>query len=404
LGRAAWFAVGIDSERASVLSYHGVSSRLETNTLLAPVKDPGSYALYVSDQVEGAAALRYPTPDTRSGESHIRNVEVIWDNLFEGKLYRRVIEDAGAYVTGDYQRGSGLAQLARPSLLSIASSGLYLRIHAAPGNRQPTLFIGPSAVDTIPPVDWPKATLAGGRAELVHVEGRHVPLLLFGPAAVARATAGGAPWTFDAFTMAPPPKGERDNTRELGITYRSGRAALYVYSQSGDRVHTRGELFEISATGPVVREPTAIATQGDIKGRPLGCSQEVRDATARLVVPYQAGTRHPVLVNDPDEPQRVLISSAAVMYGTRETACAAAFEAVPASEELARDKERLRALLLLPELDRSYLFRAVRPLEDEASMIEYRLMRCRLDPGLAVPSDVYRAPGTHVPLAAPTSE
>jgi len=92
---------------------------------------------------------------------------------------------------------------------------------------------------------------------------------------------------------------------------------------------------------------------------------------------------------------RLFVSEGAVLYGTPEHACATALDA----EELAVDAASARnerLILLLDDLDHSWLFRLVHPTGTTQTSVQYRTMKCHFDPDLEVPSEVYRAPGTLV--------
>ena len=79
----------------------------------------------MKEQIEGAVAARYPVPQGGRGNPRLKNVEVAWDNLLEGRVMRARITDAGPLRPGDYVSDSGRAQQARPDLLSIGSGGLF---------------------------------------------------------------------------------------------------------------------------------------------------------------------------------------------------------------------------------------------------------------------------------------
>jgi hypothetical protein len=90
------------------------------------------------------------------------------------------------------------------------------------------------------------------------------------------------------------------------------------------------------------------------------------------------------------------LSSGAVLYGTPQNACAAAFDA----DEVAVDgapPRREHALLIMDDLEHSWLFRQGEGVSGRASDVSYRTMKCHFAGDLEVPSDVYRAPGTLVP-------
>ncbi|HYQ14902.1 MAG TPA: hypothetical protein VEQ58_04070, partial [Polyangiaceae bacterium] len=181
IGKAAWFTAGTDPTRAAAWAWVAPSGdkRVVREMLLPPTERGRGYALSVSDQVEGVAALRYVLPEA-SASSHLTGVELGWVNLFEGRTRRVNVGDGGAYAPGDFSRGVRGQQEAEPALLSIAEGGIYLRLHKAPGDNQPTLFFDGQRSDSVPAVTWPTVGVRGAHSEMAHVDGEHVPLLLIG--------------------------------------------------------------------------------------------------------------------------------------------------------------------------------------------------------------------------------
>jgi hypothetical protein len=398
LGKAVWYAVAADFERAAVygLRGHGGSRpHVEQVSLLAPVQQPHEYAMHVSEsQIEGAAAVRYRALESGHG-ARLRGLEVAWDNLLEGRVGHGRLEDAGPYAPGDYEKGPQRVQQAHPDLVSIGEGGLYLRLHKAAADRQTTLFFDGQRTLEIPPVAWPATSIQSPRSEMAHIGTDHIAMLMLGPGAVvARARRESNQWLFDAHAIGIFDPVRFELEQHLGISYVGGEAALHLHSQSVDGSSAQAWLFRLRAKGAVVDPPLAAPTQHDLGQRPRHCSPEERQNSPRVVVPYQAGTRHPVLVVDPVEPERVLVTGEAVLHGTPDSACVAAFEAAPIPTD-ARVDERVRAILPFDDLEHAWLFRSGGSLGPQ---VEYRLMSCRTDPALEVPSEVYRAPGTRVKL------
>jgi hypothetical protein len=397
LGKAAWFAVGQDAARAAVwtvsapLSGHG---RMETTPLLAAVARPEMYAYRALPNVEGIAALRYRVPEARPGETRLLELEVAWHNLLEGRLGRGRLSDAGAYQAGDYRRGDGRSQEARPDLLSIASGGLYVRIHHAAKDQQPTFFFDGKRVATVPAVSWPELEGEGHEAEMIHVDGKHVPVRFIGRgSAIARAGQSADRSVFSAYTTGLPAAEDFELAQDWGLSYVDGRAALLVGQRDLTGTLAATWLYPIRASGPVVDAPIAAPTQRDSAERPTRCSPEQRATSPRVVAPYLPGTRHAVVIADAVEPLRVLLTGAAVMHGTPDAACVAAFEAEIVAIDTTTVTENERAIIPLAELDAAWLFRLL-PATGEEPRVEARRMSCRFDPNLEVPAEVYQAPGT----------
>jgi hypothetical protein len=103
-------------------------------------------------------------------------------------------------------------------------------------------------------------------------------------------------------------------------------------------------------------------------------------------------------VSDPVEPIRFLLSDWAVLHGSPDTACLAALEADGLPEQMGGTGEDVSALIPLAEPEVSWLFRRVRDDASSTPELEYRIMSCRFDAKLEVPSEVLGAPGTSVPV------
>ncbi len=278
-------------------------------------------------------------------------------------------------------------------MLSIGEGGLYLRLHHTAGDGQDAWFFDGRTSTRIAPVKWPIAANVRGRTEMAHTEEAHVPLMLFGRGtAVARARRVGADWEFDAETIALPDPSAFGQTQVSNVAYLGNASGLYVQAQSGEGPRASAAYYAFRANGTVMGARLPVPTQASLADRPGRCSANDLTTTPRIDAGYLPGTRHPILVTDNLEPPRLFLSAGAVLYGTPENACATALDADEVSEGSA-GLRRERALLLLDDLEHSWLFRAV----TESAVVQYRTMKCHFEPELEVPSDVYRAPGTLVP-------
>lgn len=415
IGKVAWFAAVEDRDRAAAAilhAYGGARPRVDTVQLLSPAQRPSDHALDVSTQVEGVAALRYPTPES-SGAGRLRNLELAWSNLVEGKVVRAKIPDAGAYRPGDYGGASGRAQMARPALLSIGEGGLYLRPHYSARDDQTTYFVDGRSVATVPAVDWPSVESKQRRTEMARVGGTHVPLMVVdGGAAIVRARRSGSSWSFDAYATGLSTPKEFGLEQSWDISYAKDRAGLHVLLFDAQGSRRSGMLFPFRATGAAVDAPIAVPSQLDAGDKPKRCGSGHKADTPRIVAPYQGGTRHAIVVTDAAEPMRVLLTGSAVMHGTPDDPCVAAFDAtlVPidtaglggggivggiGSYGAAPGNEREEAIVLLDDLDHAWLFRHVSA-PSGSTRVEYRSMSCRFDSGVEIPLEVYDAPGTLV--------
>jgi photosystem II stability/assembly factor-like uncharacterized protein len=399
LGEAAWFVLGHDAGTASATLYQargGQRPRVEPVTLLAPVTDAARFAVSVSDQIEGGAALRYAVPTPRPSGARLLDVEVTWMNLLEKKLVRARVPDGGNYLPGDFVRletgRAASAQVAVPELLSIAEHGLYLRLHSevdkSGGTRQPTLFLDGKTIQTLPPIAFPPGLLAGGHDEMAHVGETHLGLYYVSPGpAVVRAAAGKSGWGFDAVTIG------LSNPRAFGLeqtvslAYLGDRMAFHVEWVDPVAQTAEARLFALRAEGAMVDPAVVVPTLRSFAERPTACSSAARESSPRIIGRALPGTRHPVIVSDPVDPPRAMLSGDAVLHGTQEAPCVAAFELETVRSSADRDVEE-RGIVLLDDLEHAWLLRRTLGQDSSGPRVEYRSMSCRFEPGLELPEEL----------------
>jgi hypothetical protein len=398
-GKVSFVAISSDVPHAAAAMIHGVASprpHLETVSLLAPVEHPSDYAFELLDQVEGAAALRYRLPEDPAKDGHLRNVEIAWDNALAGQVGHARLADGGQVAPGDYGRGDS-ALHADPDLLSIGEGGLYLRLHHAAADDQDTWYFDGRGSTRIPPVKWPTAPNVRGRTEMARSDNVHLALMLFGHGtAVARARRVGADFEYDAETTSLPDPSAFGQSLSSNLAYLGSSSGLYVQAERSTGGHASAVYYPFRATGEVMGSPIAVPTQESLGDRPSRCSASQLTSTPRIDANYLPGTRHPLIVSDASDAPRLFLSAGAVLQGTPENACATAYEA----EEIAIDPSaprHERVILLLDDLEHTWLFRQVQDTNTGSSSVQYRTMKCHFDPDLEVPSEVYRAPGTLVP-------
>ncbi len=388
LGKVVWFNLIRDHAHAAAWMLHatgGAHPRIEKVTLLAPARHPGDKAMTAIGQIEGGAALRYDVPDGVHATT-LKNVEVAWDNLFEGRVARARLADGGGYVPGDYSALTGIhSQLARPALLSIASGGIYVRLHRTHGDAQPTLFFDGHSGSSIPAVHWP-AAVQSVRSEMVHAGRTHLPVKI--GTALVRALRSAGSYHFDAMTTSLESPQKFGLEQHIDITYLKGNAGLVVTMEDPDGGQHQSQLFIFRGSGAVLDPPIALPMQQDLPDKPSRCSKTQRASTARSIQRAVAGTRHPVIVSDASEPLRGLLTGKAVMYGTPASPCVAAYDAEGVKLEGA-DLHGESAILPVDDLDHAWLFRTAPA--SSRGRIEYRTMKCRFDTSVEVPPELYRA-------------
>jgi len=395
IGDTAWFAVADDAKNGEVRTFHakgGAKQRVESLELLPRLAKPEHVAQHVTLQIEGAAAVRYRVPEAGPSGAKLRDVEVVWDNLFESRVGHARVADAGLYTPGDFEHGSGGVESARPDLVSIAERGIYLRVHARTRSDQPTLFLDGSSTVTLPNIAWPSAIPRTGHAEMGHLGSEHVGLMLLGKGgALARARLDGAAWVFDAAGVGLPDPEAFGVVQVVNITYQAGQAALHVEELDERGRGARARIFPLRASGAVIGTPSAVPTELDLPSQPVACSPAERATTARLVARGYPGTRHPVVVTDAIEPPRALLTGDAVLYGSRTAPCAAAFEIHPVPGGVPDPGVTEGGIVLLDDLEHAWLLRKPRDTGSEGPRIEYRGMSCRFDPALELPQEILGA-------------
>lgn len=397
IGKAHWFVSAQDSDRAAVFVWVASGTgniRVERQVLLPPTDRGRSFALYVSDQVEGVAALRYQVPEV-SGVARLLGLELGWINLLEGRTRRVAVGDGGPYAPGDFSRGARGLQVANPALLSIAEGGIYLRLHQAAADNQPTQFFDGQRVENIPAVAWPTLGVRGTHSEMAHVEGQHVPLLLIGRGSgVVRARIQAGQQELDAFASGALDPARFGLTQTSNIAYVGSRAGQVIETFDSASAQARAQLFPFRAGGAVLDPPVDVPTQLSMADRVERCSPSAEATTPRIVAAPYPGTRHPVIVSDGGDTPQAFLTGYAVMHGTPATPCVSAFDGEPVVPDgVAAPKTSV--LLPLGDLSRAYLFR--KTVLDSEVRLEYHLLSCKFDPTAEVPPELYRAPGALVP-------
>jgi hypothetical protein len=401
LGKTAWFALAAHDATAAAGLWVADAPRANTDRLpsvryaelFSASERSADTAYFATLQVEGAAALRYKVPGTPgAAPTRLSNVEVAWENLLEGRRGRGVITDAGDTLPGDFSKGEGMARHAQPDLLSIASGGIYVRVHRQPQQQQIAHYLNGVSVETIPSLSFMPAPPKGSINEMARLGKDNIALWFVNQGAtVVRACWRAERWQFDAMSMGFTDPESFAVRQGRDITYVAGQAGLHMTTQTPNG--SDGALFPLQADGPVLGLPVPVPTQASLGDGVPGCTARQRADTPRVIAPHQPGARHPVFVHDAIEPLRVLLSDAAVLHGTPDAACVEAFDADPVRTQGAPQTTRERALLSPGGL--SWLFRVAPENPRRDARIEYRTMKCRLDPGAEVPAEVYELPGTH---------
>jgi hypothetical protein len=399
IGRAEWFALASDDATASAsmwLASHGERVQVMRSPLLSESPRAADVAYYPALQVEGAAALRYRVASERgTAQARLLDVEVSWDNLLEGGGVRRAhIDDAGPLVSGDFVTSRAGMHRAKPDLLSISSGGIYVRPHSAPGHEQTTYFLDGRSQSTVPPLAWSASLAKAARSEMARADGESLPLLLLeGGSRVVRARRAGERWQLSAMTLGFEHPERFDVVQNKDIGYLGADAGLSLITRFADGTGD-GLFFPFRADGDVLGAPVPIATQQNLGDLARPCHAPERKNLPRVVAPYHPGRRRPIVIRDAVDPERLFLTATAVVHGSPDSACAAAFDAEPVRSAARTEPLPERALIGVSPDSRSWLFRIAPDSTPYSPVIEYRPMSCRYDAELVPPQELYAMPGT----------
>lgn len=402
LGKAAWFALSTDENSAAVglwVAEVGLpldrGARVRYSELFGPASNPAEVAFHATVQVEGAAALRYRVPSGSAAAGvPLGEVDVAWENLLEGQHRRASIPDAGDALPGDFVKGEGAARRAQPDLVSIASGGIFVRVHRQPQHAQISYFLDGQSIERVPPLSWPAPLPKDASLEMARIGNESLQLAFVDRgASVLRARRRGDVWKFDGMTIGYQDPGafSLEQHREIAYAGKGPRAGIQLTTVRHDG-SSGSQLFVLRADGPVFDAPLAVPTQRDLGDAPLACDAEQRLGTPRTIAPYHPGRRRPLVVHDAVEPERVFLTDAAVLRGTPARACVDAFDADMVKTPGATTVTKERALVSFD--GPSWLFRVAADSTRRQARIEHRAMTCRPDPAVEPPAEVYELPGT----------
>lgn len=415
LGRTSWFAAAADYETGAVWAFHAYANErsLRRRQLLEPLAEPTRHALAVLDQVEGTAALRYRVPHSSRGETEISGVEVAWDNRFHDLVGRGKIKGSFRPLPGDYRSHAPRTLMAEPALLSIAGRGVYLRLHPSLEDRQTTFYTEGSSVETLPAVAWPPHR-DSSRTEMVRIDDRSVPIAFHGEgqwlawAGTTSSGAGAQPgtWSFGASLVALPDPRAVGLAQSISITYSGLAPALAVVQANPGGTWWRAYTVPLRSDSHLFGSPAPAPLLTDLPDPPPPCEAVERSGSPRLIAPSFPGEPYPVLVTDAVDPPRLLRTGRAVLHGSPERPCVAAFEAstphsdgrrvtssLPSTSGGVDGRERTFALLPAADLGHSWLFREVTEARWQRT-IHARPMSCRFDANAVIPSEL-SAPASH---------
>jgi hypothetical protein len=242
-------------------------------------------------------------------------------------------------------------------------------------------------IERMSPARFPDRDVSGDelslRPDMVRLGSRNVSIAFHEDRVAFRGHAGSD--ETEIMSLFPPPNQGFDITSGAAFSY-LGSAPMLVHFTTERSGLVRAGLFPFRADGAVLGPRTPAPTQGALVARYRGCSSQDRSTTTRVVAPAEPGSRRGVLIEGPDGSRFAALASAeAVLYGTADSPCGGAIEAVSVEDVSNRGDEIDRALISLSDLERSWFFRAV------GDRVEARAMVCRITPGATLPPAVQRA-------------
>ncbi len=436
-GRSVWAtlsrdpATGALTSTSATLPESGEGEARVVRRALIGAAGPHTATAISATQVEGYAVLRAAYPVDAAGKPKVgaplRNVEVVWENFFEGAPSHARIPDAGPLERDDVVQVPGGLDSLLAGMISVSSRGLFVRPHRTHARGGLEIFVDPAGrVERYTSTPWPTTTALGQidlRTDAAALGGELLGVgLIKGtdewPAAVLARRAPGGTWSYTAEGLTPAPAG---TLVALTNWAWSARAPVGVFALIADPAHAHAWAHFVGFRGDGGFLPAQpVPTLYDLGERPRPCSLADRTGTARVPIPYFTqsghavlfpGARHPVLVQEPRSKSAVgiaepliLITSGAVVQGTPASPCLAAFQADSASNPAAPVSAAIPG-----DLAHAWLFRASTDAPPRAGRraqaatqaatqaLEYRPMVCHYDPTAHVPESIWGSPGTSRP-------
>ncbi|GEM_PF-2523340 len=401
LGSAAWRQVLVDEKRAGISSVRGEFGK--ENIFLKELFPPGpvenTYVFHVSPQIEGVAALRFPYRPTQGkfslSQSTTRNVEVAWDNRIEGVfgVGKYSIDIPSQKINHSRNRVS-----ISPRLISVAGTGLYLKIGEKPSSGKIYFFSRKNSaqnVEIMPPISWPhqratprgwlwknRATVENSRKEMAQIHGQHSALMMLARQRVIVRNDGGAGSGYsqraraslgvEPYLMGVLRGGAHLPAQSVRIAYQGKDIGFISLQIDPDTGRGHASFVELGKKGGF-ETPVPVPLPSDIPSKVRYCTKDDREKTPRVVAPDLLNFRRKVLV----ELQRGSLSfqtTRAVLFGSPERPCVALWQAK--RDDRVKDESVHYHPLIYPDVDAvSWLFRKEKTDSGEERM-SVRTMSC----------------------------
>lgn len=358
-GDVFWSQVASRSSDGSAWIYQARfgARDIERVSLLRAVSGTRGLAMTVSEQVEGAAALRYLWRSEPRGQRVLSSLEVAWDNRMLGQTcFGRLPFDVPGSARDYEVIGDGRAR-ARPALLSISGETLYLELSGR-GPGQSGLFAfdecGKShrIIEAVPPEP---ADPRVSEREIIRGKDQDIFLRLSRDGFIVAAT--GSEGRSRTMRLAGVPE-RSDLVFSVNLGY-LGTVPLFtaIIADTEGRFWRAESLpiEELLSPRPPRRVRAALLSDATDPLRP--CAASERKDTVRVVSPaFPRGEREVIVKTR--EGQRRLVVGRAVVHGTPEDPCIAALEAfarVPGGRDES-DETELGALIDVTGEGVSWLF------------------------------------------------
>lgn len=352
LGDVDFAQVASDPETGSVAFVHAKpgAKSLERHLGFSPVSGPERYAFYVSQQIEGSAAVRYKIPPDPQSLAPLGDLEVTWDNRISGVIGHGQLKESLTARRSDYDTRKETLSVAQPGLISVAGRGLYLRPHQQRMAGDVTYYFEADRVERLPEFPFPPELGAQDESEYVRVGGEHVPFLMSSrefASVGAGSTPGAEILTARLLALRP-----ADARLAQGVSIAYLGEAIGLVSKFATLHQPAWLASFVTVGGPRgLGVPIRVPLKADLENPAAYCSPEVRKATPRVVAPDFPGPSPEVEFLELGSSATVFQTARAVLHGTPDDACVAAWDAAPSSAPGSSVAPPVR-LLILPRKDR----------------------------------------------------
>jgi hypothetical protein len=274
----------------------------------------------------------------------LSEIEVAWNNRLVGVTGRQRFPALLEGRQADYHPASSGAAEAFPQLLSVAGNGLYLALHRAGSGPQATYYFEGGALEELPPPRLPEVLGDVSDSEYIRLGTAHVPLA-FSPDR-SRVLLGGVPGSAVAMLLGEAPAA-RGRAQGMRLSYRGANIGVVSMMADLDGAYWAARFAEFgTAPGRVLGEVVRVPLKADLDLVPAACSEVVRKQTPRIVAPAFPGPTPRLRVTQGHTTVAHFVLGSAVLHGTPEDACVAAWAGEP--DVAAGPAPGGSAVLLLP--------------------------------------------------------